>query len=467
MNFDLKMMNERRKFLKKVGGSLALAGLGTSMESKAYENTYQLNSSIKVSKNDRIRIGLIGAGIIGHYDTDTALKVEGVELAGACDLYTGRLEFAKEKWGKDFYTTRDYRELLSRTDIDAVLICTPDHWHEKMAIDAMKAGKHVYCEKPMIQNINQGHGIIQAQKETGKVFQVGSQRASSVAILEAKKLLQSGAIGELTYIQAYCDRSDARGAWNYSIPTDASPSTVDFDTFLGNAPKVEFDAKRFFRWRNFKDYGTGAAGDLIVHLLTGIHTITNSYGPNQIFSIGEIKYWKDGRDAFDIINGLLSYPKCDQHNSFQVYTRVNLCDGGGKSGFGIKIFGTDGLIDIGWNDFKLTTIKRGEAPGFGGYDSFTSFSKEQKEEFKKWYSSTYGNAKSGYEFGKEIAFNAPQEYDDRLDHFIVFFNGIRTGSAIPEDASFGLRAAAPSLACNLSIELQKPISWDPLNMKLA
>jgi predicted dehydrogenase len=460
------MMNDRRKFLKKVGGSLAMAGLGTGLETKAEENPIQLQSAIKVSANDRIRIGLIGAGIIGHYDTDTALKVEGVELAGACDLYSGRLDYAKEKWGKDFYTTKDYRELLARPDIDAVLICTPDHWHEKMAVDALKAGKHVYCEKPMIQQIHEGHAIIAAQKASGKALQVGSQRASSVAILEAKKILQSGMIGELTYIQAYCDRTDTRGAWNYSIPRDASPGTVDFDRFLGHAPKVEFDAKRFFRWRNYKDYGTGAAGDLIVHLLTGIHTITDSLGPEKIYSIGELKYWKDGRDAYDIINALMSYPKTDQHNSFQVYTRVNLCDGEGKGGFGIKIFGTDGVIDIGWNDFKVKTLKRGDAPGFGGYDSYTSFSKKQKEEFKNWYESTYGSARSGYEFGKEFSFDAPKGYDDRLDHLIVFFNGIRTGSKIPEDASFGLRAAAPSLACNLSIDLHKPISWDPVKMKL-
>jgi predicted dehydrogenase len=459
-------MNHRRKFLKKVGGSLALAGLGTSLETKAEENPIHLQSAIKVSANDRIRIGLIGAGIIGHYDTDTALKIEGVELAGACDLYSGRLDYAKEKWGKDFYTTKDYRELLARPDIDAVLICTPDHWHEKMAVDALKAGKHVYCEKPMIQQIHEGHAIIDAQKASGKVLQVGSQRASSVAILEAKKILESGMIGELTYIQAYCDRTDTRGAWNYSIPRDASPGTVDFDRFLGHAPKVEFDAKRFFRWRNYKDYGTGAAGDLIVHLLTGIHTITDSLGPEKIYSIGELKYWKDGRDAYDIINALMSYPKTDQHNSFQVYTRVNLCDGEGKGGFGIKIFGTDGVIDIGWNDFKVKTLKRSDAPGFGGYDSYTSFSKKQKEEFKNWYESTYGSARSGYELGKEFAFDAPKGYDDRLDHLIVFFNGIRTGNKIPEDASFGLRAAAPSLACNLSIDLHKPIEWDPVKMKL-
>jgi predicted dehydrogenase len=463
---QVQMKNHRRSFLKKVGGSLAMAGLGVGFDSQAADHSILLNSTSKVTANDKIRIGLIGTGIIGHFDTDTALKVDGVELAAVCDLYTGRLEGAKEKWGKSIFTTRDYRELLNRTDIDAVLICTPDHWHQKIAIDAMKAGKHVYCEKPMIHKIEQGQAIIDTQKATKKVFQVGSQRASSVAILEAKKLVQNGAIGELTYVQAFCDRSDARGAWQYSIPRDASPATVDFDTFLGAAPKVTFDANRFFRWRNYKDYGTGAAGDLIVHLLTGIHTITNSIGPTKIFSLADLKYWKDGRDAYDVVNALMSYPKTDQHNSFQVATRVNLCDGEGKGGFGIKFIGTDGVIDIGWNEFKLTTLKRHVEPGYGGYDSYESFSSSQKEEFKKWYSSNYGTGKGGFDNGKEQNFKAPEGYNDRLDHMIVFFNAIRTGSMIVEDASFGLRTAAPSLACNLSAEWQMPISWDPVVMKL-
>ncbi|MEO7768794.1 MAG: Gfo/Idh/MocA family oxidoreductase, partial [Ferruginibacter sp.] len=426
----------------------------------------QLISTKKISANDKIRIGLIGSGIIGHYDADTALKVDGVELVAVCDLYTGRLDRAKEKWGSPQFTTKDYRELLAKKDIDAVLICTPDHWHQRIAIDAMNAGKHVYCEKPMIQKIEEGQAIIDTQKKTGKVFQVGSQRASSVAILEAKKYFEKGAIGELAYVEAYCDRTDAKGAWQYSIPTDASPATVDFDRFLGHAPKVPFDPIRFFRWRNYKDYGTGSAGDLIVHLLTGLHTITSSIGPNKIFALGEVNYWKDGRDAYDLINSFMTYPQTATLPSFQLYTRINLASGEGKGGFGLKMIGTEGAIDIGWNDFKLMTLKRSAAPGFGGYDSFDSFSAQQKEDYKKWYAAKYGDAKGGYEMGKTIEFAAPDKYDDRLDHMITFFNGIRSGTPIPEDATFGLRAAGPSIACNLSAAQNKALNWDAVKMKL-
>ena len=362
------MENSRRKFIKNLSGSVAAISVGNDVSASENVIKKKLISTTTTSSNDKIRIGLIGAGIIGHYDTDAALKVDGVELGGVCDLYTGRLDRAKEKWGNAIFSTRDYRELLAKKDIDAVLICTPDHWHQKIAIDAMNAGKHVYCEKPMVQKIEEGHAIIATQKKTGKVLQVGSQRASSVAILEAKKYFEKGTIGELTYVEAYCDRTDAKGAWQYSIPTDASPQTIDFDTFLGHAPKVPFDATRFFRWRNYKDYGTGSAGDLIVHLLTGLHTITGSIGPNKIFALGEINYWKDGRDAYDLINSFMIYPQTATLPSFQLYTRINLASGEGKGGFGIKLIGTEGAIDIGWNDFKVITLKRSVAPGFGGYD---------------------------------------------------------------------------------------------------
>ncbi|MEA5427985.1 Gfo/Idh/MocA family protein [Arcicella lustrica] len=462
------MENSRRKFLKNMGGSVAAISIGTTGVNAHEEVLHRKQiPTTKISANDKIRIGLIGAGIIGHYDTDAALKVDGVELLAVCDLYTGRLDRAKEKWGNGIFTTKDYREILARKDIDAVLICTPDHWHQKMAIDAMNAGKHVYCEKPMIQKIEDGHAIIETQKKTGKVFLVGSQRASSLAVLEAKKHFEKGVIGELSYVEAYCDRTDAKGAWQYSIPTDASPETIDFDKFLGNAPKVPFSAERFFRWRNFKDYGTGSAGDLVVHLLTGLHTITGSIGPNKIFALGEVNYWKDGRDAYDLINSFMAYPQTPTLSSFQLYTRINLASGEGKNGFGIKLIGTEGSIEVGWNDFKVRTLKRSAAPGFGGYDSFDSFSAQQKEDYKKWYKEKYGNTMGGFDMGKTIEFTAPANYDDRVDHMICFFNGIRSNTPVLEDATFGLRTAGPSIACNISAEKNKALNWDAEKMKLS
>src|SRR5262249_17637981 len=132
-------------------------------------------SERQVSANDRIRIGLIGAGGMGFGDTETALRGKGGELVAAAEPYVGPLIPVKGVLGKNVFTTRDYREVLSRSDIDAVIIATPDHWHQKIAIDAMKAGKDVYCEKPMVQKLEEGMAVVETQNQTKRIFQVGSQ----------------------------------------------------------------------------------------------------------------------------------------------------------------------------------------------------------------------------------------------------------------------------------------------------
>lgn len=256
--------------MKKIGASAAIAAgvsavtaqTGTAHISAEY---LPLVKKQKISANDRIRIGLIGTGGMGIGDVQTALMVEGVEVVAACDLYQGRLTRAKELWGKELYTTRDYRELLDRPDVDAVINATTDHWHEKISLDAMKKGKHVYCEKPMVQKAEEGHRVIDMQKQTQKVFQVGSQYVSSIIHAKAKDMIAAGDIGEINFAEAQIDRHSALGAWQYSIPPDASPQTVDWDTYLGHAPKRPWNPLRFFRWRNYQDYGTGVAGDLYAY----------------------------------------------------------------------------------------------------------------------------------------------------------------------------------------------------------
>jgi predicted dehydrogenase len=241
----------------------------------------------KISTGDTIRLGVIGFGVQGHIDLETALKVPGVQLAGICDLYTGRLENAKEMYGKDLYTTRNYKDMLDRPDIDAVLIASTDVWHARMTIDALAKGKHVYIEKPMVYKINEGPQVIEAQKKYNKVLQVGSQRVSSIGLAKAKELLAAGEIGKLNMVNAVYDRQSSIGAWEYTIPKDADASTTDWERFIEVTDKMAFDAKKFFWWRAFKQVGTGVAGDLFIHLLSGTHLITNSLGPESIYSTGQ------------------------------------------------------------------------------------------------------------------------------------------------------------------------------------
>ncbi len=455
------MKPNRRNFIKNVTAASAL--LATESIAKPFHIIRDLK---KISPNDKIRFATIGMGIQGHSDTKAALRSSpDVEFVAAADLYDGRLTRVKELYGKDIFTTRDYRKILERKDIDAVLVVTPDHWHDHITKAALQAGKNVYCEKPMVHHINEGLSVIDAWKKSEKTMQVGSQRISSASFKEAKRLFQAGEIGEINYVESNNDRFNAIGAWNYSIPTDASPSTVDWDTYLGDAPKRPFDAKRFFRWRNYQDYGTGVGGDLFVHLITGVHFVTNSLGPERVMSSGELSYWKDGRDVPDVLVSILDYPKTDIHANFQMVLRVNFANAGAIAN-NTRIIGTEGQIEFTENNLVLTKKKLPKAPGMGGYDSFNTFSEAQQKEFKKQYDAQYPEDTRKAEPVKEVRFEAPKEDDAHANHFRDFFENVKKGSlGTVEDPVFGFRAAAPVLACNESYFSKKIVHWDPVAMK--
>jgi len=318
----------RRQFIKLAASSSVVAGSASSLLAKSNVEILRREIPNRFSANERVGIGLIGTGGQGMGDTLTALRVdEGVEFIAAADCYDGRLRRIKELTNDQVVTTRDYREIISRDDIDAVIIATPDHWHAKITQDALDAGKAVYCEKPMVQDLDEGPVVIEAWEKAGQVLQVGSQRVSSVVYEKAKELYESGAIGTLNMVEAKYNRNSALGAWQYSIPPDASPETMDWDGFLGNAPKRPFDPTRFFRWRNYFDYGTGVAGDLFVHLFSGIHFVLGSNGPSKVFSTGGIRHWIDGRDAPDVQMALFDYKESDNHPAFNMALQVNFADG--------------------------------------------------------------------------------------------------------------------------------------------
>ena len=329
----------RRTFLMTAAATAAAARIGEAEASPPA----QAAGPRAFGPNDKVRIATVGMGIIGYIDTDCALRVPGVELVAASDLYQGRRTHAKEVYGDRVDTTVDYRDLLARKDVDAVLLCVPDHWHARMSVDAMRAGKAVYCEKPMIRDVAEGPEVIRVQGETKAVFQVGSHFASSVVFAKLKQLLASGAIGELHAVEARYNRNSDLGAWQYTIPSDASAETVDWDRFLGDAPKRPFDADRFFRWRKYWDYGTAVAGDLFVHLLTAIHVATGSTGPTRVAAMGGQRYWRDGREVYDVIMGLLDYPKADAHPAFTLALQTDFEDGGGENSL-FRFVGSEGVI---------------------------------------------------------------------------------------------------------------------------
>jgi len=414
--------------------------------------------------NNKIQIALIGAGGMGNGDVQDALRTGQVALVAAADIYEGRLTRIKEVFGKDVFTTRDYREVLARKDVDAVIVATPDHWHARITIDALAAGKDVYCEKPMVQKIEEGKQVIEAAKKTDRILQIGSQYASALPFHKIRNLLAEGAIGELNLVESWLDRNTAVGAWQYSIPPDASPQNIDWDRFLGSAPKRPFEPIRLFRWRNYRDYGTAVAGDLFVHLLTGLHTATNSLGPKRIYSTGGLRYWNDGRDVPDVMLGIIEYGKTDKHPEFTFSLRVNFKSStpNGED-FGFRFVGSEGTITTDVRDVTLARQPRETEPGF----TIDTFSKATRERFLSEYRQKYPAQRAVADAMrpvKEQEFKAPPGFDAHQEHMRVFIENVRTRKQPFEDATFGFRAAGPALLCNTSYFENRICTWDAQSM---
>jgi predicted dehydrogenase len=222
---------------------------------------------------------------------------------------------------------------------------------------------------------------------------------------------------------------------------------------------VPYAPVRFFRWRNYQDYGTGIAGDLFVHLFSGLHAVTNSKGPNRIYATGGLRYWKDGRDVPDIICGLYDYPATEAHPAFNLQMRVNFVSGSGGDSR-LRLVGTDGVITLGGGSVKVQRNKTSKHPGYGGWDSFETFTDAQQKEFEKWYQANHP-AEAPEMMQPETEFKAPPQYSDNVAHHTTFYKGIRENAPIREDAWFSMRAAGPALASNKSFFEKKIIQWDP------
>ncbi|MBI4475676.1 MAG: Gfo/Idh/MocA family oxidoreductase, partial [Acidobacteria bacterium] len=358
--------------------------------------------------NERIRLATFGVGIQGLNDTRAALRVPGVELVAAADVYEGRLKLATELWGDQIFTTRDYREVLARRDVDAVIIATPDHWHARMAVDTMKAGKDVYVEKPVVQDLDEGPRVIDAARQTNRILQVGSQRISSLVYAKARDLFRAGAIGQLNLVEAWINRNSAIGAWQYSIPPDASPQTIDWDRFIGDAPKRPFEPVRLFRWRNYRDYGTGIPGDLFVHLFTGIHFVLDAIGPTRVMATGGLRYWTDGRDVPDVMLALYDYPKTAAHPAFTLALKVNFAEGGGENQ-AFRFVGPEGTLTIGGGAVTLGRRQRSKEPGH----TSDTFPKAIQDAFMKEYRAKYPEQQE-LRPGSEEIFAAPAGYSDSV-----------------------------------------------------
>ena len=436
----------RRDFMRKTAtaASATLAAKSIILEAKTLDA-----SPRAVSPSDRVRFGIIGVGMQGSGLMNTSIHLPGVECAAACDLYDGRLQLAKEIAGdKSIITTKRYQELLDNKEIDCIVAALPDHWHKQIVVDCCNAGKDVYCEKPMTHLLPEGFEMIAAEQKNNRIVQIGSQRRSSIVFAKAKELVAQGEIGEVCLVEGTMGRNDPCGAWEYTVPTDLSPQTLDWDTWLGTAPKRAFDPLRWTRWRCYQDYGEGIPGDLFVHLLTGIHTIAGiSSPPDRAQSAGGLFRWNDGRDVPDVMATLYDYPK------FRAFIRVTLNTGAPEI---TRFMGTGGVIEVQDNKVTLSTQE--------GIDHGTctpGWPKKLRAEYTEhWPGAQFTTSPGG------ATFSAPEGFSEGREHLRNFFNSVRTRKPSVEDATFGNSTAIACHMANYSYFNKTAAVWDSKARKI-
>ncbi|MDX2415362.1 MAG: Gfo/Idh/MocA family oxidoreductase [Bacteroidales bacterium] len=301
-----------------------------------------------VAKGNTVRLGLIGFGIRGpqiasavgfmHPESVETLKKAAsannkdrrykefmeqedlnVKVTAVCDIFSVYAKKAQEtganinREGVDFNPAdkptiyKNYRELLADDNVDAVVIATPDHWHAPITIEAARAGKHVYCEKPLSWSVEETFEVRKVIRETGIVFQLGHQNRQTEAYFKAREAIDNGVLGKVNLIEVTTNRNTPNGAWVYPIHKEASQNTIDWEQFIGQAPWHEFSLERFFRWRCWWDYSTGLSGDLLTHEYDAMNQVLGFGIPDSAVSSGGIYHFKDGRTVPDVLHTVFEF----------------------------------------------------------------------------------------------------------------------------------------------------------------
>jgi len=439
----------RRQFLEKSSLLAAATAAVGARPARA-----QINNSAGVSPQP-VGLGFVGVGIRGNLLMEAAAGISGVELIAAADCYTGHLDRAKELFS-GVATTRDYREVLARPDVDAVVIATPDHWHLTMVKEALAAGKHVYIEKPLTHSWEEGEEFIAAAEKSGKVVQVGSQYMSMGCAQEAVRLIESGRLGQVTLVEGRIHRNSSTGAWYYPIPPDASPETVDWRGFLGPAPQREFDLRRFFQWRLFWDYSGGLPTDLFVHLVTATHQLMGVQEPDSVFAFGDVYHWKQYREVPDQMTAMVRYAE-------GFVLKLTSTASNGHRGPALTFYGSEGTLEYDGGGFKYFYEPRSE--------NFTyptrSWPTATVERFRELMNLNDSLAPvDGPSAAEPVEYRSPGDEDATRAHVRNWIEAVRTGGKPIEDVRFGHHAALVGHMCNLSYKAGKPVRWNKQTRKV-
>ena len=401
--------------------------------------------------NDKVNVGWIGVGTRGYAGLDwlhTAAANE-VQITAICDTYQGYIARAQDRmqtvWGNKPKTFVDYRELLADKSIDAVYIMTPEHLHHDMTIAALKAGKHVYIEKPLAHTIEEGFEIVKAWEQAKKIVQVGTQNRSSSLYKKAKELVQQGMVGDVHFVRAFWYRNGLPNepSWRYVIPPEANPQNTDWNRFLGSAPKRAWDAHRYFQWRLYWDYSGGISTDLLVHQTDIVNFMLGKTVPKSCMASGGIYRWTDqtdDRDVPDCLSAVYDYSDKMQLN-YSCYL------GNEFFGYGEEIMGNEGTIRV-----------------MNRQDLYF-----EPESYNSRRANAPNRAPEAIKARAAIHINGPQEYkenDGAINHFRNFIQSVLGKEQPIAPPPVGQQAAISGHMATLSYKNQKKAVWDEAAQKV-
>jgi len=415
----------RREFTR------TLAALGT---------TVALSSLRVLGANDRVRLGFIGLGNRGDQVLDAFLKQSDAEVAAICDIYEPYLDFAAQKIGTSPKRFKDYRQLLALKDVDAVIIATPDHWHALQTIHACEAGKDIYVEKPTSLRVAEGRAMVEAVKRHGRVCQAGLHRRSSVMCREMAEFVRGGGLGKVTGVRTFHIQNE----WPKGIgqpPDSAPPAGLDWEAWLGPAPKVPYNRNRAhyqFRW--FFDYSGGQITNNGIHYLDLIHWALGQNAPLSVTAMGGKFALEDNRDVPDTMEALWHYPG----NTLVTYTQFN-ANGAHAAAkpCEIEFRGTKGTLYLRSNGWEVVP------------ENVT------QNEFPR-RSPTNRSGEGGWRKG-EAPMIEPKKVTgpaDTTDHARNFLDCIKSRAACNSDIESAHRSTSTTLIANIALQSKAYLEWD-------
>ncbi len=376
--------------------------------------------------NETITVGCIGTGGRCRKLMQSLGTIPGVKIVAVCDIWDAHLEEGKKLAQPGAFATKDYRAILDRKDIDAVLIGTPDHWHVPITVDACAAGKDVYVEKPLTHELSEGARVIEAQNRSGRIVQVGTQQRSMPHLLKGYEIVKSGQLGEIHKVHLTWNRNAPRSARpNLNI----DPKTVDWKQFLGTAKSQPFDEYRFRQWRWFWDFGGGIFTDLMVHWIDVVHWYLDLDHPQTAASIGDHFQAKDLWETPDTVQTVMKYPDSkNPDKGVQAYFEGTFVNA--RNGAMCEFMGSEGTLYIDRGRYEVHPERR---------------SKLKASEL------VLGSGPRGADF-----YDQP---DGELLHLTNWIECIRSRKAPRCPVEAGVSAASAAHLANLSLRSGKLAEW--------